>query len=57
MMTKQVSVTAVHTIPTDEASIAEGKRIIAYRACTDCRNTNFSGTLFLDDPAHHPPLL
>jgi cytochrome c553 len=43
--------TAVLTIPTDEASIAEGKRIIAYRACADCHNADFSGSLFLDDPA------
>lgn len=39
------------SIPTDAASIAEGERLVAIRACTDCHGADFSGGVFLDDAA------
>lgn len=38
------------TIPTDEASIQEGERLIAIRACVDCHESDFGGGLLIDDP-------
>ena len=43
--------TAVLTIPTDEASIAEGERIVAIRGCADCHNSDLAGGIFVDDAA------
>ena len=42
---------ATLTIPSDAASIAEGERLIAIRACADCHGEDLSGGVFLDDPA------
>jgi cytochrome c553 len=39
------------TIPTDAASIAEGERLVAIRACTDCHGQDFSGGPFVEDAA------
>jgi mono/diheme cytochrome c family protein len=38
------------TIPTDAASIAEGKRLYAARGCADCHGADLSGAKFIDDP-------
>lgn len=43
--------TGALTIPTDAESIAEGQRQAAIRGCTECHTSNFSGQLFIDDPA------
>jgi mono/diheme cytochrome c family protein len=37
-------------IPTDAASIAEGKRLFATRGCLDCHKANGAGGDFIDDP-------
>lgn len=37
-------------IPTDEASITEGKRLTTVFGCTDCHGTDFSGGVLIDDP-------
>src|SRR5690606_29747045 len=39
------------TAPTDAASIAEGERLVAIRACGDCHGQDFSGGPFLEDAA------
>jgi cytochrome c553 len=41
--------TAGLTIPTDAANIAEGERLVAIRACTDCHGDDFSGGPFVED--------
>lgn len=38
------------TIPTDQASVAEGKRLATVRVCTDCHTENLSGRLLADNP-------
>jgi len=38
------------TIPTDEASIAEGERLVITRGCIDCHGENLGGTVFTDSP-------
>lgn len=38
------------TIPTDEASIAEGQRLTTVFSCIDCHGVDFSGGIVLDDP-------
>lgn len=38
------------TIPTDAASIAEGQRQAAFRACTECHGPDLAGGVFLEDP-------
>ncbi|MDX1613549.1 MAG: cytochrome c [Candidatus Promineifilaceae bacterium] len=43
--------TAELTIPTDAESIAEGGRLVAFRACTDCHGDDYSGDVLIDDPA------
>ncbi|MBE7473497.1 MAG: c-type cytochrome [Anaerolineales bacterium] len=45
----QVEVTPV-AIPSDAASIAEGKRLFATRGCGDCHKSNGAGGDFIDDP-------
>lgn len=35
-------------VPTDSASIAEGKRMVSFRACTDCHGPNLAGRIFMD---------
>jgi cytochrome c553 len=42
---------AALTIPRDAASIAEGERLIAIRACADCHGADLAGGVFLDDAA------
>lgn len=50
-LTQTYTVTADDiTIPTDEASIAEGKRLTTVFGCTDCHGTDFSGGVLIDDP-------
>ena len=39
------------TIPTDDASIREGARLTAIRACSECHGDNFEGQLLFEDPA------
>ena len=39
------------TIPTDDASIREGARLTAIRACSECHGDNFEGILLFEDPA------
>ncbi|EPG73255.1 cytochrome C [Leptospira fainei serovar Hurstbridge str. BUT 6] len=39
------------TIPTDPASIEEGKRLYFSRGCVDCHGKNLAGNIFVDDPA------
>jgi len=39
------------TIPTDEASIQEGARLVAIRACSECHGDHFEGQLLFEDPA------
>ena len=49
---KTYDVTAADlTIPTDEASIREGARLTAIRACSECHGNNFAGKMLIDDPA------
>ena len=38
------------SIPTDAASIAEGQRQAAFRACTECHGPDLAGGLFIEDP-------
>ena len=38
-------------VPTDAASIAEGKRLFTSRGCGDCHSSDLSGMTFLDNPA------
>lgn len=38
-------------IPTDAASLAEGKRIFQYRGCEACHGENLEGKVYLDNPA------
>lgn len=37
-------------IPTDNASLIEGKRLFISRGCSDCHGDNLSGKIFIDDP-------
>ena len=39
------------TIPSDEASLAEGKRIFQYRGCEACHGEQLQGLVYLDNPA------
>jgi cytochrome c553 len=43
--------TAALSIPTDEASIAAGERVVAIRGCADCHGDDFSGDIVVDDAA------
>jgi mono/diheme cytochrome c family protein len=38
-------------IPTDEESLAEGKRIFQYRGCEACHGEDLQGLVYLDNPA------
>lgn len=38
-------------IPTDEASIEEGRRLTVIRGCNDCHGSDFGGKILIDDPA------
>jgi len=38
-------------VPTDAASIAEGKRLFTSRGCGDCHSSDLSGMTFLSNPA------
>lgn len=38
-------------VPTDEASLAEGKRLVSMRGCADCHGEDYGGATFVDDPA------
>jgi mono/diheme cytochrome c family protein len=38
------------TIPTDAAGLAEGRRLVTIRGCTDCHAADLGGKPFLDDP-------
>ncbi len=38
-------------IPTDEEAIAQGEHIATIRGCIDCHKGDFSGDVFIDDPA------
>jgi len=38
-------------IPTDEDSLAEGKRIFQYRGCEACHGEQLQGLVYLDNPA------
>jgi mono/diheme cytochrome c family protein len=48
--TYDVPVTMVE-IPTDEESLAEGKRIFQYRGCEACHGEDLQGLVYLDNPA------
>lgn len=37
-------------IPTDAASIEEGRRLTTIRGCNDCHNGDFGGRVLIDDP-------
>ena len=37
-------------LPTDAASLAEGKRIYLSRGCVDCHGANLAGTVIVDEP-------
>lgn len=37
-------------IPTDEASINEGKRLVQVKGCMDCHDTDLGGRTFIDEP-------
>lgn len=39
------------TIPTDEASITEGERLVGMRGCADCHGEDFGGQEMINDPA------
>ena len=39
------------TIPKDEESLAEGKRIFQYRGCEACHGEQLQGLVYLDNPA------
>ena len=45
-----VPVTMVE-IPTDEESLAEGKRIFQYRGCEACHGEDLQGLVYMDNPA------
>ncbi|NTU89345.1 MAG: hypothetical protein HGA54_05475, partial [Actinobacteria bacterium] len=38
-------------IPSDEESLAEGKRIFQYRGCEACHGEDLQGLVYLDNPA------
>jgi mono/diheme cytochrome c family protein len=38
-------------LPTDAASLVEGKRIFQYRGCEACHGENLQGLVYLDNPA------
>lgn len=38
------------TLPADEASLAEGRRLLTIRGCNDCHAADFGGKTFIDDP-------
>ncbi len=38
-------------VPTDAATLAEGKRLFSARGCADCHGYDLSGKVFLDNPA------
>jgi len=38
------------TIPTDDASIKEGERLVQVYGCNGCHTANFGGKIFIDDP-------
>ena len=38
-------------IPTDEEAIARGEHVATIRGCIDCHKGDFSGGVFIDDPA------
>ena len=46
----EVSIEPV-AIPTDAASLAEGKRIFRYRGCEACHGEHLQGLVYLDNPA------
>jgi mono/diheme cytochrome c family protein len=49
---KTYEITAANlTIPTDDASIREGARLTAIRACSECHGDHFEGKLLFEDPA------
>lgn len=37
------------TLPTDEASLAEGKRILQTKGCAECHGTDMAGKTFVDE--------
>jgi mono/diheme cytochrome c family protein len=37
-------------IPTDAASVEEGRRLVAIRGCADCHGVDLGGAVMLDDP-------
>ncbi len=37
-------------VPTDAASIEEGRRLTAIRGCADCHGEDFGGNVMIDDP-------
>ena len=39
------------TLPADEESLAEGKRIFQYRGCEACHGEQLQGVIYLDNPA------
>jgi mono/diheme cytochrome c family protein len=36
-------------VPTDEASLNEGKRLVSMRGCTDCHGEDYAGATFVDE--------
>lgn len=38
------------TLPADDASLAEGQRLVSLRGCVDCHAADFGGAAFIDDP-------
>ena len=51
-LSKHYDVTPVPVaIPTDPASLAEGKRIFQYRGCEACHGEHLQGLVYMDNPA------
>lgn len=48
--TYEITVAPV-AIPSDEASLEEGRRLTAIRGCNDCHSGDFGGRVLIDDPA------
>lgn len=49
--TYDIGEVAVPDIPTDEESLAEGRRLFQAYGCAECHGSNGGGQVFIDDPA------
>ncbi len=48
---KYIAAIKMVAIPTDAASLAEGKRIFQYRGCEACHGEQLQGVVYMDNPA------